>query len=122
MSIPMTRGTSRATALTPSEAKDIIRRAKKYRADAESVLEDLAELHQAASQGYLDERNTARGDVVTITAKDLRAALDAKKAQWAVLMDLQKLAGIEGEVLPELVVNIRSLDIAQDVPGVKYEN
>jgi len=100
----------RETSLTPSEAKDIIRKAWKYRADAESVLEDLAELYQAASQGYQDERNTARGDVVTITAKDLKAALDAKKAQWAVLMDLTKIAGAESESLPELVVNIRSLE------------
>jgi hypothetical protein len=84
-----------ATAMTPSEAKDIIRNARKYRADAESVLEDLDSLHQAAFKGFADDRNTARGDVVTLTAKDLRAALDAKKAMWQVVMDLHEVASAE---------------------------
>ena len=97
--------------MTPSEAKDIIRKAKKYRADAESVLEDLEKLYQSAFEGYLDERNTARGDVVVLTAKDMRAAIDAKKAQWAVIMDLHKVSQTDpGADIGDFIINILPLE------------
>ena len=102
--------------MTPSEAKDIIRKAKKYRADAESVLEDLEKLYQAAFEGYLDERNTARGDVVVLTAKDMRAALDAKKAQWAVIMDLHEAASAESsDGIGDFIINV--LPLSEELSG-----
>ncbi|MFB2982932.1 hypothetical protein [Microseira sp. BLCC-F43] len=105
--------------MTPSEAKDIIRRASKYRADAESVLEDLEHLYLAAFQGYLDERNTARGDVVTLTARDMKAALDAKKAMWQVVMDLHKVSKDDAETaVQDFIINVLPLpEPALELPG-----
>jgi hypothetical protein len=97
--------------MTPSEARAVIRRASKYRADAESVLEDLENLYQVAFQGYQEERNTARGDVVRLQTKDLETALGAKKAQWSVFMDLYKVAASESDDIPrDFIINILPLE------------
>jgi hypothetical protein len=79
---------------SPGRPKDRVKatldRLEEFNASPEQLLADLDALQRDCRNGYEQQKQTARGDVVTVTEKDMKTALNCIEAKYAIVKDLLK--------------------------------
>jgi hypothetical protein len=79
------------------KAKEIISNLDKYNSTPDQLLTQLDELQRRCTEGYQQERQTAKGTVVSLTEVDLKNAVSCINAKWDIVKNLVAMAEADGD-------------------------